>query len=328
MAGRPKEEKYRLATLDLPSDDVLLAVGRAFVRAGQVEYLLKIIHSRTSDTPMAEAVKLRGSLGGLLTGFYQQGEKIFAGLLTSAKRDPELASAANQLDQLNELVPTRNKYVHHGLGKNSDGNFSFLQTAEETEEKAMITELNKLTDIVGRLLPEINNAIRHPRNAMTTGERPVLEQLLDAPGAPLANWREIIDAINDEFGRARTENYRASLLSVFKAIMDVVESAIPSEDVGTLTAFQDARRKHYDTFVIQEALVGQNVSIEMLDAITAREIASGRMPPDHELRKLAQIGTAFPHFSHADLLAKIGLQQDDGKSPSLWHRLWDRIKPS
>ena len=108
---------------------------------------------------MAEAVSLRGSLGGLLTGIYQQGEKIFAGLLTSAKRDPKLAPIANQLDQLNEVVATRNKYVHHGIGKNSEGNFSFLQTAEEKEEKTMITELNKLSDIVGRLLPDINNTI-------------------------------------------------------------------------------------------------------------------------------------------------------------------------
>ena len=39
-------------------------------------------------------------------------------------------------------------------------------------------------------------------------ELPLLQQLLNAPGAPLVNWREINKEICSEFGRAKTEDYR------------------------------------------------------------------------------------------------------------------------
>ena len=147
-------------------------------------------------------------------------------------------------------------------------------------------------------------------------EGPLLFQLLNAPGAPLTNWREIIEEINNEFGRAKTEDSRAALLATFKATMDIVESQVAPEQ---LSGFQDARWKHYNSFIVQEALVGQNVCVETLHAITGREVDAGRMAPDHELRKTAEMGMAAPHISRAEFVEIASAQ--DVKPTSVWQRL-------
>jgi len=69
--------------------------------------------------------------------------------------------------------------------------------------------------------------------------------------------------------------------------MDIVEAKTTAED---LKAFKESRLKLYRTYLAQEATVEENVSVEMLDAITQREIVAGRMAPDDELRKLAEVG--------------------------------------
>lgn len=146
---------------------------------------------------------------------------------------------------------------------------------------------------------------------------PLLFQLLNAPGAPLTNWQEIIEEINREFDRVKTEESRSALLATFKAVMDIVEATVPHEQLST---FQDARYKHYSSFIVQEALVGQNVCVETLYAVTGREVEADRMPPDHKLRKAAEMAMAAPHLSRAELLAQTSAQPDP-KAPSLWKRL-------
>ena len=131
-------------------------------------------------------------------------------------------------------------------------------------------------------------------------EAPLLFQLLNALGAPFFNWREINKEICDEFGRATTEDQRVALLALFKSTMDIAETTVAPED---LERFQDARLKQYKLFIGQEALVGENICIETLQAITQREIAAGRMAPDDGLRKLAEMGMAAPHLSRAKLMA-------------------------
>ena len=88
-----------------------------------------------------------------------------------------------------------------------------------------------------------------------------LQQLLDAPGAPAVNWREIAGEIGVEWGKAATTDQRVALLTVFKATMDIAETVIAS---GSLDAFRDARHRHYKTFVLQECMVGTNVCVETL----------------------------------------------------------------
>lgn len=129
---------------------------------------------------------------------------------------------------------------------------------------------------------------------------PLLQQLLNATGAPLVNWREIIDEINHEFGRAKTEDHRVALLATFKATMDIAETNVAPEHLET---FKDARLKHYKSFIFQETLIGANICVETLDAVTQREIAAGRMSPHDNLRRDALELVAAPHQSRAELIA-------------------------
>jgi hypothetical protein len=56
---------------------------------------------------------------------------------------------------------------------------------------------------------------------MTAMSEPsVLEQLLDAAGAPFNNTKEILAEIRNEFESAKTEYMRVKLLELFKTIMD------------------------------------------------------------------------------------------------------------
>lgn len=144
---------------------------------------------------------------------------------------------------------------------------------------------------------------------------PLLFRLLNALGAPLTNWQEIIEEINSEFGRVQTEDSRSALLATFKAVMDIAETTVPQEQ---LSAFQEARYKHYSSFIVQEALVGQNVCTETLYAVTSREVNAGRMAPDHKLRIAAESGMAAPHLSRAELIEAAAAQES--KPTSIWQR--------
>ena len=155
-----------------------------------------------------------------------------------------------------------------------------------------------------------------------------LRQLLDAPGAPAVNWREIAEEINVEWEKAATTDQRVALLTVFKATMDIAETVIAP---SSLDAFRDARRRHYKTFVLQECMVGTNVCVETLDEVTRREIDAGRMAEDDELRNLAKTSMAAPHLSRAELLAladgSVPLP-DEAPSVGGWRRVavWFRKK--
>ena len=139
-----------------------------------------------------------------------------------------------------------------------------------------------------------------------------LFQLLNDIGAPMLNWKEINAEICNEwdqtFGDKSDSNWpllsvkRVDLLALFKSVMDIAESAIDPED---LEVMRDAREGQYKTFIFQEAMVGENVCVETLYAVTEREIRAGRMNSDHALRKIATDGVAVPHMTRAELLAQI-----------------------
>jgi hypothetical protein len=131
-----------------------------------------------------------------------------------------------------------------------------------------------------------------------------LLELTERVSSAMTNWREIIEEINSEWERASTTEQRVSLLAMFKAIMDIAETTIAPED---LEKFREARARHYSTFVVQEALVGTNVCVETLFAVTEREITAGRMLPDHTLRQLAVKQMTEPHLSRAELEAQAAI---------------------
>jgi hypothetical protein len=53
------------------------------------------------------------------------------------------------------------------------------------------------------------------------------------------------------------------------------------------------------------------VSVELLKAVTDREIAAGRMTEDHSLRRLALTTFAAPHLTHAQLLESHAKLKDE-----------------
>jgi hypothetical protein len=76
--------------------------------------------------------------------------------------------------------------------------------------------------------------------------------------------------------------------------MDLVERS-GNTAPENIDAFRDARVKDYRLLVIREVLIGQNVSIELLNAVTQREVQAGRMTEIDELRQLALKGISEPY---------------------------------
>lgn len=126
---------------------------------------------------------------------------------------------------------------------------------------------------------------------------------------------DIVDVrakVGREFDAATTSDQRGRVLAIFKATMDQVERYLISRgDQGELLEnIRNARTQDYNIFILQECTVGLDspgggdVSVEMLVAVTDREIADGRMTEEHSMRKIAVQGAAAPYLSHADLVAK------------------------
>jgi hypothetical protein len=124
---------------------------------------------------------------------------------------------------------------------------------------------------------------------------------------------EVREKILKEFDAATTSDQRAAVLAIFKATMDAVERNLTSRggQEELLAKIKEARAKDYKIFIYQECtvgldtpVVGGDISVDMLMAVTNREIAAGRMTEDHSARKLAVESAAAPHLSHAELVAK------------------------
>jgi hypothetical protein len=119
--------------------------------------------------------------------------------------------------------------------------------------------------------------------------RSVVEDILErARSTGQLDWKTARDEIHAEHARATTSEERAMLIAAFVVITDRVEkTAIPPEN---LAKFRETRTKDYNLLIVSEAVVDGNVSPTLLDAVTRREIAAGRMAADHNLRGLATIG--------------------------------------
>lgn len=117
--------------------------------------------------------------------------------------------------------------------------------------------------------------------------------------------------IGKVFDVAVTIDQRGKVLALFKAIMDEGERQLvrQGDQEELLAKFKEARVQDYKIFIVQESVVGLHspgggqISVDMLMAVTNREIAAGRMTEDHSMRKIAVEGAAAPHFSHAQMLA-------------------------
>src|SRR4051812_43215863 len=140
---------------------------------------------------------------------------------------------------------------------------------------------------------------------------PSLRQYSDSMGALLLNWREVVNQVALLFTQARSAEQRVALLQVFDAIMDLVEPSIVTED---LDRFRKLRVAQYQAFIAEEALVGEHVCAETLNAITEREIAAGRMAENDPLRDVALRSMAAPHLTRAQLVQLEATRRANGNA--------------
>jgi hypothetical protein len=101
------------------------------------------------------------------------------------------------------------------------------------------------------------------------------------------DWTGLREKIHDAFDQSQSSEERGMLLAAFTAMMDSVERQLGTADPDLRAKFQQARCQDYNLFVVKECTFDGNVSPEMLNVVTLREVQAGRMAPDHELRRLA-----------------------------------------
>src|ERR1044071_981971 len=100
----PKD--FQMAKALLPSQEVQQAIGRAALRFGQLEHLLKLIYKRSGNNISLEVCLEKldgGSLAALLGGIrYGEVEK-FEGLIKLAESNSHLACVQEELKQAEGL---------------------------------------------------------------------------------------------------------------------------------------------------------------------------------------------------------------------------------
>ncbi len=112
----------------------------------------------------------------------------------------------------------------------------------------------------------------------------LLQRLRSLPTGAELDWASVRHEVAAEYDHA-TPADRATLLQIYTAVLDAAELGLP---VAELMTFRTARRQDYNRLLVSECVdASGNVSTEALRAVTEREIATGRMACDDELRRLA-----------------------------------------
>lgn len=134
------------------------------------------------------------------------------------------------------------------------------------------------------------------------------------------DWRSIRKEIHTISARKIEMEERIVLLQIFYLLMNLLEDNAKLEGAH-LEALRDARRKDRNILLIREAMIGEHASIEILDAITKREVQAGRMEESDELRQMAIEGMAEPHLTLVDLF---DIEQKRLKKNKSWRRWFSK----
>lgn len=129
----------------------------------------------------------------------------------------------------------------------------------------------------------------------------LIGQVPESPDEAAANWRQIRVRIHDEFEHAQSSEQRAALLSLNQSLMNMAEKAI---DPRELENFREIRGHSYSLLVVKECLVNDQVCAPTAEAVISRELAAGRMAPNHSLRDLKQMRAFAAHLTRTRLLAQ------------------------
>jgi hypothetical protein len=126
-----------------------------------------------------------------------------------------------------------------------------------------------------------------------------LESIPEDPAEVLANWRDIRQRIDDQFKQASTWEEWTTLHALRDSVLNLVKPTINPDDQAK---FQEAGENIYKLHIVQECTIDGQICVETLDAVTRREIDTGRMSPKHKFRHTAEMGMRAPHFTRAQLL--------------------------
>lgn len=124
----------------------------------------------------------------------------------------------------------------------------------------------------------------------------------DAAVGKSLDFRFVREEIHDLSERTSDVGERVVLLQIFHAVMDMVERS-GTVDPQNLDTFRTTRAQDYRLLLMREVLIGQNASAELLNAVTQREVQSGRMREDDELREVAVKAISEPYLTVKQLLA-------------------------
>lgn len=125
----------------------------------------------------------------------------------------------------------------------------------------------------------------------------------------VAHWREFRVAIHDAFEQARSPEQRAALLALNRSIMSMAEKGINPKE---LESFREIRGHSYSMLVAKECLVDGQVCAKTADAVIRRELAAGRMAPNHGLRDLKQMQAFAAHLMRTRALTQQLAQKPPG----------------
>jgi hypothetical protein len=105
-----------------------------------------------------------------------------------------------------------------------------------------------------------------------------------AQGGDWRTFQQEIARLNKE---ARTQEEYVTVLEAHRNLIAVAEHCFPAE---TAAEIQRIGEGEYKLFLNVEAMEGDMINPVMLDRITAREVAAGRLDPESDFRKLAAAG--------------------------------------
>jgi hypothetical protein len=128
----------------------------------------------------------------------------------------------------------------------------------------------------------------------------LIDWVPETPTEAAAQWRNIRARIHDEFDRATSSEQRAALLALNQSMMNLAEKGI---DPGQLENFREIRGHSYSMLIVKECLVGDKVCAKTAAIVTRREVAAGRMAPNHGLRKLEELAKFAAHVISTRRLA-------------------------
>ena len=136
----------------------------------------------------------------------------------------------------------------------------------------------------------------------------------DTPAEATAQWRQLRTRIHDAFECARTSAQRAALLTLNQSLMSLAEKGLDTKD---LESFREIRGHSYTMLIVKECLVGDRIDPTLAQTVVQRELAAGRMAPNHQLRDLKQMVAFAEHMQRSLAMAERLAPKPQGPLPRL-----------